>query len=98
MAVVLDCTKAFDLARFDLLFGRLIEKMPAVVVRVLMFSYKEQLAWIKWGKTNVSSTFRITNGTRQGSVASPTFWAVYLDPLFGELRSRGLDAILGGSL
>ena len=42
--VVLDCTKAFDLARFDILFGRLLERLPAVVVRVLPYSYKEQLA------------------------------------------------------
>ena len=47
--VVLDCTKAFDLARFDVLFGRLLDKLPAVVVRVLVYSYKEQLAWVRWG-------------------------------------------------
>ena len=29
-------------------------------------------------------------------MASPTFWAVYLDPLFGELRSRGVGCHIGG--
>ena len=96
IAVVLDCTKAFDLARFDCLFGRLIEKVPAVVVRVLYFSYKEQLAWVKWGRSNVSSSFSISNGTRQGSVASPTFWAIYLDTLFVDLRLRGVGCHVGG--
>ena len=52
LAIVLDCTKAFDLARFDVLFSTLIEKIPAVVVRVLTFTYKEQLAWIKWGENS----------------------------------------------
>ena len=42
--VVLDCTKAFDMARFDLIFSRLLERIPAIVVRALTFSYKEQLA------------------------------------------------------
>ena len=61
-----------------------------------MFSYKEQLAWVKWGKNHTSSIFGISNGTRQGSVASPTFWAVYLDPLFKILRSLGVGCHVGG--
>ena len=76
MAVVLDCTKAFDLAKLDILFEGLAEKIPAIVVRVLIFSYKEQLAWVRWGRSYTSQTFGISNGTRQGSVASPTFWAL----------------------
>ena len=47
ICVILDCTKAFDLARFDILFGRLLERIPAIVVRVLSYSYKEQLAWVR---------------------------------------------------
>ena len=84
--VVLDCTKAFDLARFDLLFNRLLEKLPAIVVRVLMFSYKEQLAWVRWGQDSTSDTFGVCNGTRQGSLASPAFWLLYLNPFLQELR------------
>ena len=71
IAVVLDCTKAFDLAKFSLLFGGLLESIPAIVVRVLSFSYREQLGWIRWGRECTSDTFSIKNGTKQGSVASP---------------------------
>ena len=40
VAVVLNCTKAFDLAKFNILFGRLLNRgMPAVVVRILTHSY-----------------------------------------------------------
>ena len=97
VAVVLDCSKAFDLARFDILFGRLLQHgMPAIVVRVLAFSYQEQLAWVRWGRSCTSDSFSILNGTRQGSVASPLFWSVYLDPLFKLLRDAGVGCHVGG--
>lgn len=98
IAVVLDCSKAFDLAKFDILFDRLLteRKVPAIVVRVLSFSYQEQLAWVRWGRGCTSSSFGITNGTRQGSVASPAFWSVYLDPLFSKLREEGVGCHVAG--
>ena len=97
VAVVLDCSKAFDLAKFDLLFSRLLERgLPPVVVRVLVFSYEEQVGWVRWGRSCNSSTFSIKNGTKQGSVASPAFWSVYLDPLFSKLREAGVGCRLAG--
>ena len=98
VAVVLDCSKAFNLAKFDILFDRLLSarKMPAIVVRVLAYSYQEQLAWVRWGRSCTSATFGISNGTRQGSVASPAFWSVYLDPLFSLLRKDGIGCHIGG--
>ena len=45
VAVVLDCTKAFNLAKFNILFELLLKReMPAVVVRMLAYSYVEQEA------------------------------------------------------
>ena len=98
IAVVLDCSKAFDLAKFDILFERLLtdRRMPAIVVRVLAYSYQEQLAWVRWGRSCTSATFGISNGTRQGSVASPAFWSIYLDPLFSLLRKDGIGCHIGG--
>ena len=98
IAVVLDCSKAFDLAKFNILFERLLtdRQVPAIVVRVLSFSYQEQLAWIRWGRSCTSTVFGISNGTRQGSVASPAFWSVYLDPLFSQLRKDGVGCHMAG--
>ena len=86
------------MAKFDILFERLLtdRKMPAVVVRVLAYSYQEQLAWVQWGRSCTRSTFNISNGTRQRSVASPAFWSVYLDPLFSLLRSDGVGWHVAG--
>ena len=91
IGVILDCSKAFDLAKFNIIFSELLDRgVPAIVVRVLSFSYQEQQAWVKWGRKATSSTFTIKNGTRQGSVASPSFWSIYLNPLFEKLRAAGI--------
>ena len=93
----MDCTKAFDLAKFDILFGRLLQHgLPAIVVRVLAFSYQEQVAWVRWGRSCTSSPFGISNRTRQGSVASPAFWSMYLYPLLALLRESGVGCHVGG--
>ena len=50
LMVVLDCSKAFDLCKFDNLFKNLLEKgMPPIVVCVLMYMYQEQYAWVRCG-------------------------------------------------
>ena len=95
LAVVLDCSKAFDLCKFDKLFSEVLKKgMPPIIVRVLMFMYEEQYAWVRWGKAR-SAMFNIVNGTRQGSIASPDLWSVYLDPLIKQLRELGVGCHIG---
>ena len=61
---LLDCSKAFDTCQFSTLFTRLIDRgMPAIVVRVIIFVYEEQYAWVMWGGSR-SSLFPMVNGTR----------------------------------
>ena len=93
---VLDCSKAFDTCRFSTLFEKLLDTgLPPIVVRTLMTMYQQQYAWVKWGQS-VSSRFPISNGTRQGSMASPALWSVYLDKLIQELRELGVGCHVGG--
>ena len=66
-----------------------------MVIRVLIFVYQEQRAWVKWGKSR-SRTFGIVNGTRQGSVLSPALFSVYMDDLIMKLRKAGVGCHLGG--
>ena len=88
VAVVLVCTiqKAFDLGKFNIMFGRFLERgTPSIVVRVIAFSYTKQVVWVGWVRSCCSSTFRISTGTKQGSFSCLDFWNVYLDPLFAVL-------------
>ena len=96
IVTVLDCSKAFDKCKFSILFQRLMERgLPPVVIRVLAYVYMNQYGWVRWG-TSSSSLMNLTNGTRQGAILSPYFWAVYLDPLLVRLRQLGLGAYIGG--
>ena len=82
--------------QFDKLFEKLIAKgLPIVVARVLIFMYQEQEGCVKLGGKR-SSNFRLTNGTRQGSVLSPLLFSIYLDDLLTELRSLQLGCHIGG--
>ena len=49
IAVILDCSKAFDLVKINKICNALLEKgLPAVVVRILCYSYQEQVAWTRY--------------------------------------------------
>ena len=54
-----------------------------------MYVYMEQSAVVKWGNS-VSEPFSLSNGTRQGSVISPTLWCLYCEDLIADIRHLGL--------
>ena len=94
---LLDCSKAFDKCQFDILFNKLIDRgLPAIVVRALIFVYEEQVAYVSWGGTH-SCLFNIKNGTWQGAVLSPVFWAAYADDLIKELRALGVGCYIANT-
>jgi hypothetical protein len=96
ITTLLDCSKAFDKCKFVPLFQKLLDrKVPPIIVRTLIYIYRKQEAWVRWGSVR-SDTFSVSNGTRQGSVLSPVLFAVYLDDLLGELCSYGLGCHLAG--
>ena len=66
---LLDLTKAFDLVKFSTLFKKLADKLPAIFVRLIIFSYISQECSVRWGQTT-STTFSVSNGVRQGAVSS----------------------------
>ena len=92
--VALDMTMAFDKCRFDILFSRVASKLPAVVVRAMIYMYERQHAWVRWGNT-ASSTFGIQNSTRQGAVSSPALFSLYVQELLDRLQDLGAGCFVG---
>ena len=88
--VALDMLSAFDKCRFDIMFKKLKDWLPAVVTRALIFIYKQQYVWVRWGHTCKSEMFKISNETCQGSVLSPTLFSVYMQDLLDELENLGV--------
>ena len=92
----LDASKAFDKCQFSTLFQKFLDrKLPALVVRALIFIYEKQYACVRWGNVH-SSSFSITNGTRQGSVLSPAAFGLYFDDLLTALRQLGFGCHIAG--
>ena len=95
IVTLLDCSKAFDMCKYNILFSKLLDRgLPAIVVRTLVTVYEKQCAWVRWGSAK-SDVFPIVNGTKQGSVLSPTIFSVYVDDLLIELRKLGVGCYVG---
>ena len=90
---LLDLTKAFDQVEFSTLFRKLWGRLPSIILRLLIFSYQNQECLIKWNNT-LSRRFSIKNGVRQGAVASPIFFSIYLDDLFSILKKSNLGCYI----
>ena len=70
----LNASKAFDRINYWTQFSKLIARsVPCPLVRIIMFWYRTQTIWVKWGK--------LCNGVRQGGILSPKLFSVYVDDL-----------------
>ena len=94
-ACVMDMTKAFDNVKHSTLFRKLDEKgIPPIVLRLLVKMYDTQEANVRWNN-NLSDTFSLRNGVKQGAVLSPRLFCVYTDALFSALRRRRTGCWMG---
>ena len=93
---LLDFSKAFDKVNFGALFNKLRKRnFPAVVLRLLVYMYRNQACFIRWNSVE-STAFSVRNGVRQGAILSPSLFCVYLDSLLGMLRDSGVGCNIGG--
>ena len=91
----IDASKAFDRLRHDKLFTLLMERcMPALDLRILLQQYRSQQIRTKW-QNKTSDYFEASNGIRQGSIASPILFCVYLDKLLIDLKKAGIGCWMG---
>ena len=91
----IDASKAFDRVKYDKLFETLINRgVPYTVIRLLMEQYTHQKICTKWGHAT-SAYFSASNGIKQGSVASPILFTVYIDELLQRLEKSKIGCHVG---
>ena len=67
---------------------KLIERnVPAIYIRLLLVMYKSQSAKVKWNR-DMSDSFSISNGVKQGAVLSAILFCIYINDLINELRKN----------
>ena len=82
----LDVEKCFDSIWHDGLFYKLYNVLPDAHWRFLRKWYSNLDVVIKWdGYIDYSTYFRVTRGTRQGSILSPVLFNLFLSNLMLEL-------------
>ena len=91
----LDASKAFDRVRHDKLFDILLHRgLPPIMLRVLIDMYGRQVSRCIYFSAQ-SGYYGISNGTRQGGVASPILFILYMDVLYSKLQDSGLGLHVG---
>ena len=94
-AALLDASRAFDTIDHGRLFRELLNSgCPKVLVLFLLQWYCDQSMSVRW-KSSVSSSFKCSNGVRQGGVMSPVLFAIYLDALLLRLKKLGIGCHYG---
>ena len=93
--VLMDCTKAFDTIQHSKLFKKMLDaKVPGILVRLLIYMYRSQMAEVRW-KDSYSEQFPISNGVGQGAILSPILFCFYVNDLFQTLREARTGCHIG---
>ena len=71
------------------MFKLLSDRIPLILLRFIIFSYMHQRCSVLW-QNNRSDTLNISNGVRQGTIASPTYFTLYINQIFEDLESSNL--------
>ena len=92
----LDAEKCFDSIWHCGLFYKLMDVLPVVVWRFLFKWYKSLDVVIKWnGDINYNSYFKVTRGTRQGSILSPILFNIFVSELMQQLSAADSGLRIG---
>ena len=97
-SVFLDASKAFDRVSHELLFKKLLLRdVPLCFIRLLRYWYRQQQMRVRWG-SQLSQSFGVSNGVRQGGILSPYLFAVYIDQLSKDLNRVPAGCYIGNTL
>ena len=91
----LDCSKAFDRISHSGLFTCLMKRdIPLSILMCLIFWYSNMYSMVKWG-SEISSSFPVPLGIKQGGINSPDFFSCYFDGLTKLLKSMKMGCHIG---
>jgi exonuclease III len=94
-ACFIDASKAFDRLRHDRLFELLRQRgLPPIVLCLIMDMYRRQSSRTVWDDC-YSDYFGARNGVRQGGVASPILFTIYMDELLLRLERTKVGCYIG---
>ena len=95
-ATFMDAKKAFGMVKHSLLFRKLLDRnLPPIFTRLLIVMDISQRAQVKW-ENDLSDSFSITNGVKQGAVLSAILFCVYTDDLISQLRRNRTECWVNG--
>ena len=93
-ACLLDYKQAFDTMNREIAFNNMRDKLHWRLW-ILFKRYYELASAAIFNNDETSEFFRIHNGTKQGGPASPTIFAIYMEPLIAEIQKENLTITIG---
>ena len=95
-ACFIDFSKAFDMVNYWKLFSMLLDdKVETCIVELMAFWYSNQNLKVCWLNVQ-SSPFKVSNGTRQGSLISPYLFSRYIRGVVAAIVSSRIGCNIGG--
>ncbi|VDI36427.1 Hypothetical predicted protein [Mytilus galloprovincialis] len=92
---MLDAKSAFDAVKHAGLIRRLYQmKIPEQSILIIDNLYKNAVSCVKWNN-QISDTFRIEQGVRQGGTLSADLYKIYINTLLDILADSGYGGKIG---
>lgn len=95
-ACFLDLSKAFDLVSYNILWSKLEKAgVPSGLVNILRYWYGGQINQVRWAGA-LSEPYRLECGVRQGGLASPLLFNLYINELIEVLSGERVGCYIDG--
>ena len=94
-ATLLDCSKAFDKVKHDVLFKILVNaNICPLILKLLINMYLQMKGKVCWNG-EYSNIFSVFNGVKQGGVISPVLFSLYMDGLIKNVHNSKTGCFVG---